>query len=133
MPNGEALNDECGNCGNGCFNQDCENYPSGEFDCEGTLLLIDELLPLEFGLLQNFPNPFNPTTTISFNLDKSETVNMSIFDLNGMEVFEVINNQFYSAGQHSINIDSVELSSGLYFYQLRSGKNISTKKMLLLK
>jgi hypothetical protein len=58
---------------------------------------------------------------------------MSIFDLNGMEVFEVLNNQFYSAGQHSINIDAAELPSGLYFYQLRSGKNISTKKMLLLK
>ena len=99
-----------------------------------TFLDIDgSILPSQLTLLQNFPNPFNPATTISFNLDKSETVNMSIFDLNGTEVFEVINNQFYSAGQHSINIDAAELPSGLYFYQLRSGKNISTKKMLLLK
>jgi hypothetical protein len=97
------------------------------------LRIDDSILPTQLSLFQNFPNPFNPTTTISFNLDKSESVNMSIFDLNGTEVYGVINNQFYSAGQHSINIDVSELPSGLYFYQLQSGKNISTKKMLLLK
>ena len=99
-----------------------------------TFLSIDESIhPSQLSLLQNFPNPFNPTTTISFNLDKSEVVSMSIFDLNGTEIYEVINNQFYSAGQHTININAEELPSGLYFYQLRSGKNILTKKMLLLK
>ena len=99
-----------------------------------TFLSIDEsILPSQLTLLQNFPNPFNPTTTISFNLGKSEVVNMSILDLNGREVYKLINNQFYLAGQHSINIDATELPSGLYFYRLGSGKNISTKKMILLK
>ncbi|MBC8310766.1 MAG: T9SS type A sorting domain-containing protein [Candidatus Marinimicrobia bacterium] len=99
-----------------------------------TFLSIDEsILPSQLTLLQNFPNPFNPTTTISFSLEKSEAINLSIFDLNGKNVYSVINNQFYSAGQHSVNIDANDLPSGLYFYQLQSGKNIFTKKMLLLK
>ena len=99
-----------------------------------TFLSIDEsILPSQLSLFQNFPNPFNPTTTISFNLDYSVVVNMSIFDLNGTIVYQVINNQFYPAGKHSININAGELPSGLYFYQLQSGNDIQTKKMLLLK
>lgn len=101
---------------------------------DDTFLSVDEsILPSQLRLFQNFPNPFNPTTNISFFIDKLDVVNMSIFDLNGKEVYKIIDNQFYSEGQYTINIDGAELSSGLYFYQIKSGKDIQSKKMLLLK
>ena len=101
---------------------------------DDNFLSIDEsILPAQLSLLQNFPNPFNPTTTISFELKNPEAINLSIFDLKGKDVYEVLNNQFYGPGQHSININAAQLPSGLYFYQLQSSKNILTKKMLLLK
>jgi aminopeptidase N len=92
--------------------------------------------PVNYELLQNYPNPFNPSTTIKFSLQKKEHITLKIFDVMGKEIITLIDNEM-TQGTHSILFDtkmlSIELSSGLYFYRLRTGSYIETKKMLLLK
>ncbi len=91
-----------------------------------------------FMLMQNYPNPFNPTTTISFNISQNNTdVNLSIYNLKGQKVITLINGRL-NAGIHSIVWNGKDksghrASSGVYFYRLKAKKNISFKKMMLLK
>ena len=89
-------------------------------------------LPLEFALHQNYPNPFNPTTTIRFELPQSSHVNLSIYNILGQEVAALIDRNI-NAGTHQITFDGTHLTSGLYFYSLKSGSDSDVKKMLLLK
>lgn len=93
--------------------------------------------PVHAKLHQNFPNPFNPTTTIVFELDQPGTVSLSIYNLAGGKVATLLDEEM-SAGQHEIKWDGKDskgrdLSSGNYFYQLKDGKTSITKKLLLLK
>ncbi len=88
--------------------------------------------PSSFSLYQNFPNPFNPSTTIKFNIDKTGIVRLCIYDMLGKKVIELLNGNM-SKGEHSIVFNSRNLSSGIYFYQLQQEKNIISKKMILLK
>jgi hypothetical protein len=97
-----------------------------------------EELPDKFVLYQNFPNPFNPTTVISFNTEKSENINLSVYDISGKLVKVLINNEFKAVGSYQVkfsaNQDNGEgLSSGIYYYQLRSGNEAVTRKMILIK
>ena len=90
-----------------------------------------------FNLNQHYPNPFNPTTSISFNLKKSENASLVIFNLKGQKVKQLINEQL-SAGLHSVVWDGKDkmgnsVSSGIYLYKLKSGKYTSSKKMILMK
>ena len=89
-----------------------------------------------FQLMQNYPNPFNPTTKIEFVIPKSTFVNLKVFDVLGNEVATLVN-EFKTAGKYNIEFDSHSefrnLSSGIYFYGLRAGNFISTKKMILIK
>ena len=90
-----------------------------------------------FSLDQNYPNPFNPTTTIKYQIPNDGLVTLKIYDELGREVKTLVN-QYESKGKYDVNFNASNLSSGIYFYQLRSlsssGKNyVSTKKMLLLK
>ncbi len=89
-------------------------------------------LPKTFTLHQNYPNPFNPSTTISFELPKSEHVTLKVFNVLGQEVMTVIN-EVVSAGTHRVILNGTQLSSGFYFYQVRTGSAVQTKKMTLLK
>ena len=90
-------------------------------------------LPKEYGLLQNYPNPFNPSTTISFNLQKKSKVNITVYDMFGHQVAELLN-EVKDAGQHSVQFDGSDLSSGVYFCKMQiDGKLLTTKKMMLLK
>jgi photosystem II stability/assembly factor-like uncharacterized protein len=89
-------------------------------------------LPSTFKLEQNYPNPFNPTTTIEFTISKLSIVNLKIFDLLGREVATLVSEQ-RPAGNYSVKWDAGSLSSGIYFYQLRAGSFVATKKLLLLK
>lgn len=89
--------------------------------------------------LKNYPNPFNPSTTISFEISQpSQLVTLEIYNIKGQKVKELFGDQL-SAGQHSIIWDGVDenqepLSSGVYFYNLISGgKSVATDKCLLLK
>jgi uncharacterized lipoprotein YddW (UPF0748 family) len=89
-------------------------------------------LPGNFVLYQNYPNPFNPSTEIGFQLLKSGLVTLKVYDMLGREVAVLINKEI-SEGYHSVNFNAVNLSSGLYLYQLSAGNFTSVKKMVLLK
>ena len=86
----------------------------------------------DFRLNQNYPNPFNPETNISFQLPKSSYVTLKVYNTLGKEVATVIENELAS-GQHSINFNANNLSSGTYFYQLKTKDFIETRKMIYLK
>ena len=91
-------------------------------------------LPEKVELDQNFPNPFNPTTTIRFALPESQQVSLEVYDLLGRRVAQLLRNEVRSAGSHSVNFDAASLSSGVYIYQLRAeGGATITKKLTLIK
>jgi hypothetical protein len=87
---------------------------------------------LRYKLLQNHPNPFNPTTTVSFSLPNATRANISIYNTLGQKVMEVANQEF-DAGNHTIEINASQLSSGIYFYKLETLNFSKTMKMMLLK
>jgi photosystem II stability/assembly factor-like uncharacterized protein len=83
-------------------------------------------------LEQNYPNPFNPTTTIGFGVENTSNVKIEIINSVGEEVAVLLNEEI-EVGYHKVEFNASALSSGVYFYQLRAGHFIETKKMLLLK
>lgn len=85
-----------------------------------------------FVLKQNSPNPFNPSTVISFSLPQNEFVTVKIFDMLGREVATLVNNQM-TAGSHSVVWNANNLTSGAYFYKISAGTFSEIKKMLLIK
>ncbi|HKB84753.1 MAG TPA: T9SS type A sorting domain-containing protein [Ignavibacteriaceae bacterium] len=87
----------------------------------------------DFRLSQNFPNPFNPSTGIQYSISQPGRVTLKVYDMLGREVAGLVDEQ-QAAGDHTVNFDGTNLSSGIYFYQLKIPGNFSqTKKMLLLK
>ncbi|UCH66949.1 MAG: T9SS type A sorting domain-containing protein [Ignavibacterium sp.] len=88
--------------------------------------------PLSFELFQNFPNPFNPTTTISFQVNEKGLTTLKVYDILGNEVATLVNEKM-EAGSYNITYDAASLSSGTYIYQLRMGNTVETKKMILLR
>jgi hypothetical protein len=94
-------------------------------------------LPGRFSLSQNYPNPFNSSTTIMFELPEPGDVEITIYNILGQRVVELVNEKM-SAGSHSkiwngVNQSGETVSSGIYFYRLQAGEHIATKKFLLLK
>lgn len=89
-------------------------------------------IPIEYSLKQNYPNPFNPTTTIKYSIGSNQFVKINVYDLIGNEVASLVNEQ-KTSGEYKVNFDASNLSSGIYFYQLKAGTFIQTRKMLLLK
>lgn len=85
-----------------------------------------------YALGQNYPNPFNPSTTIQYQIPVSGNVSLKIFDMLGKEVAAPVNG-FHPAGAHAVSFDASQLSSGIYFYQIRSGSFLQTRRMQLLK
>ena len=92
----------------------------------------EETLPTEFALEQNFPNPFNPTTTIGFGVQTKSNVKITILNAIGEEVAMVLNEERES-GYHQVEFNAGTLPSGVYFYQLKAGEFVQTKKMILIK
>lgn len=88
--------------------------------------------PKEFELFQNFPNPFNPSTEISFQIPSASFVTLKIFDILGNEVTSLINEEKPS-GTYKVIWNAANNPSGIYFYQLKAGNFIKTKKLILLK
>lgn len=88
--------------------------------------------PMEFQLEQNFPNPFNPVTSIRFTLPEGGSVLMKIYDALGREVKTILN-EFMPAGVHSINISVGNLCSGIYYYEITAGRHNAIRKMIILK
>ena len=89
-------------------------------------------IPREYKLYQNFPNPFNPVTIINFDIVKSGYVNITVYDALGREI-QVLVNESVQPGSYKVNFDAVGLSSGLYFYKIKSGDFTSVKRMILMK
>ncbi len=94
-------------------------------------------IPLSFSLKQNYPNPFNPSTTIEYTIPDVSAGNMvpvhlTIYDVIGNVVKDLVNGN-KQPGNYKVEFDASHLSSGIYFYRLRAGKFLSTKKMILLK
>jgi len=85
-----------------------------------------------YELSQNYPNPFNPATTIKYGLAKAGQTTLKVYDILGREVMTLVNEN-QQPGSHSVQFDGTKLSSGIYFYRLRSGSFNSVKKMLFLK
>ena len=88
--------------------------------------------PINFSLMQNYPNPFNPATKISFSIPELADVQLKIFDVLGREVSLLINEE-KPAGNYEVEFNASKLASGIYFYRLKSGKFIDTKKMTLIR
>lgn len=88
--------------------------------------------PTQYQLFQNYPNPFNPTTTISFSLPTKSFVSLKIFDALGRELSTLVNEEL-SAGNQTRQWNAENVSSGIYFYQLKAGSFTETKKLLLLR
>lgn len=92
----------------------------------------DEDVSKSFNLEQNFPNPFNPATTIKYILTQKSYVTLKVYDVLGNEVVTLVNEEKQS-GTYEIEFDPAEQPSGIYFYQFRAGAFIQTKKMIYLK
>ncbi|RMD91866.1 MAG: T9SS C-terminal target domain-containing protein [Calditrichaeota bacterium] len=89
-------------------------------------------IPENYVLYQNFPNPFNPTTTIRFGLKESGHVKLSVYNALGEKVMTLIDGEL-PAGYHRVSLSGKNLSSGLYFYRLEVNKFVAVKKMIVLK
>lgn len=85
-----------------------------------------------FNLDQNHPNPFNPTTTISFAIPSSELVNLTVYDMLGREVAVLVNSQ-KDAGSYKVQFDASNLAAGIYIYRLKAGRFEHSRKLLLIK
>jgi hypothetical protein len=94
--------------------------------------LASSVIPDEYYLEQNVPNPFNPVTMVNFGLPEGGNAELKVFDLLGREV-EILYSGWLSAGHHQITFDACYLPSGIYFYQLKVGDFNCVKKMLLIK
>ena len=94
--------------------------------------IAENAVPTGFVLGDNYPNPFNPTTKISFSLPQKSQVKLKVFDVLGREI-QILADGVYEAGVHEVEFNATNLPSGVYFYNLTNGSNSITKKMLLMK
>ena len=88
--------------------------------------------PVQDGLMENYPNPFNPTTVISYQLSVNGHVTLKVYDVLGREVKTLVN-ESQNVGIHSATFDASRLASGVYFYRLTAPGINQVKKMLLTK
>jgi len=91
-----------------------------------------ENIPKEYSLEQNYPNPFNPVTKIVFNIPEQENVILKVFDMLGKEIQTLVNEPL-RGGRYSFDFEGNNLPSGVYYYQLKTGDFIETKKMMLIR
>jgi len=98
----------------------------------GTHALGTEGTPDQYVLAQNYPNPFNPETRIEFRIQKSEFARLSVYDLLGREVAVLVNEE-KPPGVFTVTWGATGLTSGVYFYQLRAGEFVQTRRLILLR
>ncbi len=90
-------------------------------------------VPVAFGLQNNFPNPFNPSTDIKYTLNKAGVTSLKVYNVLGQVVNTVIDNMNQTAGTYKVTVDMSHATSGIYFYVLEQGQNRVAHKMVLLK
>ncbi|MBE2281295.1 MAG: T9SS type A sorting domain-containing protein [Ignavibacteriaceae bacterium] len=105
---------------------------SGSYEYSKTLE-VDMNKPVKFELTQNFPNPFNPATTISFSTPNAVPTTLKVYDAAGSQVAELFNSITEAGMKYQLEFNANDLSSGTYFYELRAGEFREVRKMLLLK
>ncbi|MCG6960031.1 T9SS type A sorting domain-containing protein [bacterium BMS3Abin03] len=88
--------------------------------------------PINYVLYQSYPNPFNPTTNIKYSIPKSSKVSLKIYDILGREVTSLVD-KYEKSGTYTIQFTAKNLASGIYFYRIKAGKFVQTKKLMLLK
>ena len=88
--------------------------------------------PSDFGFYNAYPNPFNPTTLLSYNLTEAGVVRLAVYDIQGRLTAELIDGM-QTAGIHQINFNAHNLASGIYFAQLTTGEKTQIQKLLLVK
>jgi hypothetical protein len=108
----------------------CESGPV--YNLTSMFARMDQDIPESYCLLRNYPNPFNPTTMIAFDLPVSGQVSLKVFNILGQEVRTLVN-RYLDAGPYEFEFDAGRLSSGVYFYRLQMDEYIETKRMLFLK
>lgn len=120
----------------GTYNYKCiPHFPMMVGTIEATISSITQTsssFPEVYSLNQNFPNPFNPSTSIKFDIANTGFVNIKVYDNLGKEVSTLVNENL-SAGSYQVNWNAAGLTSGIYFYRLETSDYVATKKMLLVK
>ncbi len=106
------------------------NKENGEF--RDGLVTIKNKKDITVNLLQNYPNPFNPRTIIQYNLTANSSVNLTVFDILGREIKNIVNS-WQPKGMYSVEFDGSMLSSGVYFYRLETSNYVKTMKMIISK
>lgn len=91
-----------------------------------------EEIPVDYKLMQNFPNPFNPTTIINYSVPKLSKVHLEVFDQLGRKLKTLVNKE-QEGGSYQVEFDAVNLSSGVYYYRLAADNFTNVKKMIILK
>ncbi len=135
---GSAYIDRNNNLVTTLWNYDYPNYYSYGlwFFNENGVTITDvkeqKKLPVNYSLQQNFPNPFNPTTTISYQIPGTNKVTLKVFDVLGREIANLVDG-YKEAGSYDVKFDAGKLPSGVYFYRLEVGRFVQTKKMILAK
>jgi len=104
----------------------------GSFEYSQSVEVEVGTVPHVFSLSQNYPDPFNPTTTINYSLPSDEKVRLAVYDILGNEVGVLVNGE-HTAGSHQAAFSGANLASGIYFYKLESSGQTIIKKMILLK
>lgn len=120
-----------------CFDYPYFNHYTYEVYGTGTTGTAEENIPPQFELMQNYPNPFNPSTTITYNLNETQAVNITIYDVLGNRIKTLVNG-VKETGNHEVtwdgtNDNKIRQATGVYIYQLKSGSQTSVKKMIILK
>jgi len=100
-------------------------------DIETSYIVKNSAIETDFNLLQNYPNPFNPVTNIDFYINKPEKVILSVYDVSGRIVTELLN-ETKTSGKHTVEFDASNFASGIYFYRINAGKYNKIKKMILI-
>jgi hypothetical protein len=115
------------------------NFGSGIFSrisIEGTNVVsvsaTGSSVPASFSISQNFPNPFNPSTKINYEIPEKSKVNLKVYDILGNEIVTLVNNE-NQLGRYEVEFHAADIPSGVYFYRIQAGNFVETRKMILLK
>ena len=129
------LNDETNNLTNLGPDELAEKNFQNHIIVDNSLLGSEQLntQPIEFSLLENYPNPFNPSTTIRFHVSIRTRINISVFDVLGNHVETIINNEVYPGTRSIVWAPVRSVVSGMYFVRLKSNHSTATQKVILLK